>query len=285
MANYHELNIQNLALKMLDGDNNAKNQIINYYSNYIDNLIDTMFKYFECDKDLIREKLLQCLYNCIQNYNNTKANYFSSYLLSHIINTAKAELKKEKNKENSKSREIQKLAERMINGDNDALNKIVEFYTVRIEKLVSNKYSHIDYEEEDLVQVGIIGLLKAIKFYASKQVSHFSTYANNYINRAIESELNLSSKMTHTKYIGLTNNYNIKSFDNFIENAEVKEAIEKLSDVKRKILFLYVYGKCTFEDIGDMFGFSYQRAQDHYKKAIDFIKDELNLSVEKQKKL
>ena len=30
MVNYHKLNIQDLAIKMIDGDTQAKNQIINY---------------------------------------------------------------------------------------------------------------------------------------------------------------------------------------------------------------------------------------------------------------
>jgi len=285
MMNYHKLNIQDLAIKMIDGDTQAKNQIINYYSNYINDTIDRIFKDIECDKDLIREKMLQCLYNYIKNYDKTKYSYFSNYILSYILNTAKVELRKIKNKENKKNREIQKLAERMINGDNDSLNQIIEFYTSSIKKLVRDKYSDVNYEEEDLIQIGIIGLLKAINFYKLEQENYFCIHANNFINREIERKLNSSNKFPSIEYIGLTNNYNFKSFDDFIENAEIKEAINKLSIIKKKILFLYTYGKCTFTDIGEMFGFSRQRAQQHYNQAIELIKQELDLPIEKQKKL
>ena len=173
----------------------------------------------------------------------------------------------------------------MINGDVDAQNKIIEFYTFHIIKLVENKYSSSNYEKEDLIQIGIIGLLKAINTYRSNQKHHFCSYANNYIKKEIERSLSSSNKKPNIEYIGLANNYSNKAFEDFIENTEIKEAIKKLSDVKKKILFLYTYGKYSMQDIGNILGFSHQRAHEHYKQAVELIRQELYLQDAKQKKL
>jgi len=285
MANYQELNIQNLAIKMLDGDAEAKNKIIEYYTNYINIIVESNFSNFECNKDNIKNELIKIMYQSISCYKKYKKEYFSHYITRKFIQYYSCELRKLKNKKEYKNREIQQLAIKVINGDNDALNKIIEFYTFHITNLVKEKYNNTNYDEEDLIQIGIVGLLKAIDLYKLKQDYPFSTYANTYIKTEIERELKSLNKTINTEYIGLNNNYNGKAFNNFIENEELKEAIKKLSDVKKKILFLHIYGKYTFDDIGDMFGFSHQRAQGHYKRSIELIKQELDLPNEKQKRL
>jgi RNA polymerase sigma factor (sigma-70 family) len=224
------------------------------------------------------------MYRAIDTYKKDQSAYFSLHITRKIIQYYSSELRKLNNKQEYKNREIQQLAIRMINGDIDAQNKIIEFYTFHITKLVRNKYHYINYEEKDLVQIGIMGLLKVMNLYKLNQNHPFSTYANTYIKKEIENELKLVNKTPNIEYVGLTITDN-KLFDDFIENTEVKEAIEKLSDVKKKILFLYTYGKYSFKDIGNMFGFSQQRAQEHYKHSIELIKKELNLPSEKQKKL
>lgn len=285
MPNYHKLNIQNLALKMLDGDNNAKNQIIEHYIKYINTIIETNFNNFDCDKEALKNEMLKIMYESIETYNEKQNIYFSHYITRKIIPYYSNELRKLNNKQEYKNREIQKLAMEMVNGDINALNKIIEFYTFHITKLVNEKYANVSYEKEDLIQIGIIGLLKAIDLYKESQEHPFSNYANSYIKKEIESELKLTNKTPNIEYVGLINNYNTRSFNSFLENAEIKEAIKKLSFVKRKVLFLHLYGKCSFDDIGNILGFSHQRAHEHYKCSIELIKEELNLTSEKQKKL
>lgn len=285
MANYHELNIQNLVLKMIDGNIEAKNKIIKHYTKYINKIIETNFNNFDCDKEEIKKEMIKIMLESIDTYKKEQNEYFSHYITRKIIQYYSNELRKLKCKQEYKNREIQKLARKMISGDIDALNQIIEFYTFHITKLVKEKYNNISYEEEDLIQIGIIGLLKAIDLYKLKQDHPFSTYANTYIKKELERKLKLENKILYVEYVGLTNNYSRDTFNDFIENTEVKEAIKKLSDVRGKILFLYTYGKCSFEDIGNIFGFSQQRAQEHYKRSIEFIKQELNLPSEKQKKL
>lgn len=285
MANYHELDIQNLARKMLDGDIDAKNKIIKYYTKYINKIMKTNINNFAWNKETLKEEMLKIMYHSINTYSKKQNEYFSHYITTRIIQYYSNELRKLKSKQEYKNREIQKLAIKMVNGDIDALNQIIEFYTFHIKKLVKEKYNNVSCEEDDLIQIGIIGLLKAIDLYKLKQDYPFSTYANTYIKKEIESQLISLNKSPQIEYLGLTNNYNNKVFDDFVENTEIKEAIEKLSDIKRKILFLYIYGKYTFEDIGKMLGFSHQRAQTHYKRALEIIREQLVVNNQNQKKL
>ena len=58
-------------------------------------------------------------------------------------------------------------------GDSEAVNKILKEYT---------KYYLLGGEQEDLVQEGVLGLLKAIKYYDETK-SSFSSFANLCIRR------------------------------------------------------------------------------------------------------
>lgn len=289
MANYHTLDIQTLAIKMANGDTDAQNKIIEYYIEYIDKFIETNSNNLDYSKEELRNNLISILDKSINNYKinftNNQNKIFSSYVVIRITRFYNCEISKQKNKNEYKNREIQILINKMINGDIDAQNKIIEFYTFHIKKIIEDKYSSSYYEKEDLIQIGIIGLLKAFDAYKLNQKHHFCSYANGYIKKEIERALKSSNKNPNIEYIGLINNYTKKTFDDFIENTEVKDAIKKLSDTKKKILFLYTYGKYSLEDIGNILGFSYQRAQELYKRSIELIKEELNLPNEKQKKL
>ena len=275
MANYHQLDIQYLAQKMLEGNMDAKNRIIEYYTKYIDKIIESNFGNFEDDKIRIKSEMLKIMQYSINTYNRKQTEYLSHYITRKLSQYYSNETRKLKSKQEYKNREIQQLILKAINGDNEALNKIIEFYSYHIRVFAKTKYKHVNIEEDDLVQIGIIGLLKAINFYKTKQEHPFSAYANNYINRQIIKETKLRNQDPDIEYIGLTNNYTIKAFEDFIEKIEVLETIEKLSDIKKQILSLYIYGKYSFEDIANILGISYQRTHQHYKRALEIIKDQL----------
>lgn len=287
MANYHILDIQNLAIKMANGDIDSQNKIVDYYTKYIDEFIKKVPNNLTYSKQELKQQLILILHKSINNY---KTNYiegqnriFSSYVVSRIVQFYNGETIKLQNKKEYKNREIQALVIKMIDGDEIAKNKIIEYYTFHITKLIENEYSN--YEKEDLIQIGIIGLVKAMNAYKIEYKNNFCSFATTYIKSEIKRALKLESKTPNIEYIGLTNNYNDKAFNDFVEKTEVIEAIKKLPDIKKKILFLHVCGKYTFEDIANMLGFTNQMAQIHYSHSIEFIKQELELQNIKQKKL
>lgn len=287
MANYHEIDIQSIAIRMLNGDLDSKNKIIDYYTKYINNLIKDNFSEFDCDIIIIKETMSNCLYKSIDDYKNNQDKYFSNYVTRNIRQCFYSELKKQKTKQERKSREIQKLVYKMLNGDKDALNKIIDFYSYKIKELVERQYPLRKEDKEDLIQAGITGLVKAINSYNENKNHRFCSYANTYIHQEINRELNILN--TKDEYIGLNNNYNKKNFDDFIfklENGDIiKQAMSKLTKIKQEILYLYLWQNYSFEEIGLMYGFSHQNAALHYKKALKKIEDEINILELKEKKL
>jgi len=287
MANYHDTNIQALAIKMLKDDENSKKEIVEYYTKYIDKIIITNFSKFDCDKEELKKEMLKTVYRAIDNYKKHKNEYFSHYVTKKLIQYSSNEIRKLKNKEIYKNRQIQKLAIKMVNGDTEALNNIIDFYSYHIKQLAKTRYKHTNFDEDDLVQIGLIGLLKAIMVYKENKntTTHFSTYANKYINQEVGGEINKQNKFLHPEYIGLNNNYNKKVFVDFIETTELNDLILKLSNIKKKILYLYCWENYTFKEIGDALGFTEANAHLHYKSALETIKGELLNINSKQKKL
>lgn len=72
--------------------------------------------------------------------------------------------------------ELYKLIERARKGDNDALEILVTENAGLI-KSIALKYVRIGYELDDIIQVGYIGLLKAIERFEMERGLMFSTYA------------------------------------------------------------------------------------------------------------
>lgn len=70
------------------------------------------------------------------------------------------------------------------NGDKDARNKLVE-HNLRLVAHIIKKYYHSTDEQDDLVSIGTIGLIKAINTYKPEKNIRLSSYAS----RCIENEI------------------------------------------------------------------------------------------------
>ena len=73
------------------------------------------------------------------------------------------------------------LLKKAQTGDSEAVNKILKEYTKLLD-FNAQKYYLLGGEQEDLVQEGVLGLLKAIKYYDETK-SSFSSFANLCIRR------------------------------------------------------------------------------------------------------
>ena len=73
---------------------------------------------------------------------------------------------------------------KMKNGDLEARNELIE-RNMRLVAHVAKKYQNPEDEMEDLISIGIIGLIKAVETYKEDYGSRLATYAA----RCIDNEL------------------------------------------------------------------------------------------------
>lgn len=83
-----------------------------------------------------------------------------------------------------KPAEEAELLERMKNGDTEAKNKLIE-HNLRLVAHVIKKYYSSYSDQEDLISIGTIGLIKAVNTFKSDNGARLATYAA----RCIENEI------------------------------------------------------------------------------------------------
>jgi len=77
--------------------------------------------------------------------------------------------------------------ERCKEGDQEARNMLIE-RNMRLVAHVAKKYQNTDYDMEDLLSVGAIGLIKAVGTFHVDRGSRLATYAAKCIENAILSQ-------------------------------------------------------------------------------------------------
>lgn len=70
------------------------------------------------------------------------------------------------------------------NGDLNAKNKLIE-HNLRLVAHIIKKYYSVGYEQDDLISIGTIGLIKAVNSYTTDKGTRLATYAS----RCIENEI------------------------------------------------------------------------------------------------
>ncbi|MCM1052990.1 MAG: RNA polymerase sporulation sigma factor SigK [Ruminococcus sp.] len=80
--------------------------------------------------------------------------------------------------------EEEKTIEDMLNGKKDARNKLIE-HNLRLVAHLVKKFDNNNYDTDDLISIGTIGLIKGIDSYKSSKSTKITTYAA----RCIENEI------------------------------------------------------------------------------------------------
>lgn len=94
-----------------------------------------------------------------------------------------------------------KLIEKAQNGDDEAFSALIKQYSPLISSIV-RKYFLAGFEVEDLMQIGYISLIKAIKDYKIDSKANFSTYLYMAVLGDIKNEI---SKSFNNKNLALNN--------------------------------------------------------------------------------
>ena len=130
--------------------------------------------------------------------------------------------------------------EQMAKGDIDARNILIE-RNLRLVAHVAKKYSTAKVEQDDLISIGTIGLIKGINSFNIEKNTRLSTYVARCIDNEILMFLRANKKLGAEVYlnepIGKDKDDNVVTLQEVLENNE--RNIEDEVDIKMKIKLLY----------------------------------------------
>lgn len=147
------------------------------------------------------------------------------------------------------SEEEKNCLERLKNGDEEARNILIE-RNLRLVAHVSKKYASTNIEQDDLISIGTIGLIKGINSFDPSKNIRLATY----VARCIENEILMflrSNKKTNSE-VYLNEPIGKDKDDNEVTLLEVLEtedkSIEDEIDLKMKVKKLYEKMKDVLKD-------------------------------------
>lgn len=126
------------------------------------------------------------------------------------------------------------------NGDDEARNILIE-HNLRLVAHVAKKYCTANIEQDDLISIGTIGLIKGINSFDNSKGTRLSTY----IARCVENEIlmylrstkKLGAEVSLEDSIGKDKDDNTVTLQEVLENND--KNIEEEVDLKFKIKILY----------------------------------------------
>ena len=86
------------------------------------------------------------------------------------------------------AKEEEELLSKMSNGDKNAKNKLIE-HNLRLVAHVIKKYYSNHSEQDDLISIGTIGLIKAVSTFKADKGIRLATYAARCIENATLSQM------------------------------------------------------------------------------------------------
>lgn len=280
----NNINIQEYAIEMINGNNESKKNLVIYYTKYIINWVETKYSNTNYDKDLLIEAGINGLMKSITDYYLDSNQYFSENARKNIYNY----IKKEISIQNNNAKIIQDLANKMINGDIEAKNRLTNHYINYIIHFVKNNFNNTIYNQEDLIQTGVVFVLDAINKYKEYDKMYFSTYICNYIKKKYDIELKELKKNLNIEYIGLNNNYfnqssNTNSFNHIENKLLIEKGVKNLSQRNLEILYLHIWKNYTFDELSKIYKVSKPRIQQIIEENKKLIKNNL-LDIKKKRK-
>lgn len=189
------------------------------------------------------------------------------------------------------AKEEKEVLKRLKSGDTSARNVLIE-KNLRLVAYIAKKYSSQNYDADDLISIGTIGLIKAINTFDHEKGIRLATYASrcidNEILMVIRNGKKLMNEVSLEEPIGIDKEGNEISFidivsnedDNVIESVEINaqinkmfSAIENVLDDREKFVIMYRYGlndveEKTQREIAEMLGISRSYVSRIEKKAL-----------------
>ncbi len=145
--------------------------------------------------------------------------------------------------------EERQCLEEIANGNEEARNILIE-RNLRLVAHVAKKYASSNVDQEDLISIGSIGLIKGINSYKLDKGSKLSTYVSRCIDNEILMHLRATKKLCAevplNEPIGKDKDDNVVTLQEVLENDS--RNIEEEVDLKLKIKLLYEKIKSVLKD-------------------------------------
>lgn len=139
--------------------------------------------------------------------------------------------------------------EKLKNGDEEARNILIE-RNLRLVAHISKKYNLSNIDQDDLISIGTIGLIKGINSFKSDKGVRLATYAARCIDNEILMYLRSTKKIGAEVYledtIGKDKDDNTVTLQEVLENEE--RSVEDQVDLKFQIKKLYLKMKELLKD-------------------------------------
>lgn len=138
---------------------------------------------------------------------------------------------------------------KLKDGNEEARNLLIE-RNLRLVAHIAKKYANTNVDQDDLISIGTIGLIKGINSFDVEKGARLSTYVSRCIDNEILMHLRATKKISAEVYlnepIGKDKDDNVVTLQEVLENDE--RSIEEVVDLKMKIKKLYEKMKIVLKD-------------------------------------
>lgn len=189
------------------------------------------------------------------------------------------------------------LLQQLQNGDNEARDKLIE-HNLRLVVYIAKKFEATGIDLEDLISIGSIGLIKAVKTYSLDKNIKLATYASRCIeneilmqlrkNTRIKNEISLDEPLSSdgdgnelliADIIPVDEDSVSKNIETTAEKQILMDVIQKLDEREQVIMYLR-FGLAgneekTQKEVADMMGISQSYISRIEKKILAKIRKRL----------
>ena len=187
-------------------------------------------------------------------------------------------------------------------GDADARNTLIE-HNLRLVVYIAKRFENTGMDMEELISVGTLGLMKAVKSYNSEKKIKLATYASRcieneilmYLRKMVKTRAEVSldeplnvdregNKLLLSDILGTDGEQVYKDLEAKVEKSILRDIFVRLGKRDRMILCmrygLYGVAERTQKEIADLMGISQSYISRLEKKIIEKVKSEFEKTLE-----